>query len=393
MQFSCPAFLTCLLISGVHCSEASGEMQTATTVQDLEATLADYLGSIAHFQSHVDVTKVVRLSSGRVSEKTFHVECLMKDKVLRVAQYSHGSIEGERAWYDVRQSLVFSDRRTAEWRHPGFPGQLTFGTLSSEAGRIRYTAIAVGDPLHSVKRILRNLQKGRTQISDETSDLVIARSAVADPGDDPEGRLQDDYIEIRFSREFGNLPVSMTRVCAVDDPERTYQSGANIRIRYSRDANGVIKPVSIAEDCRLKDDVKGTLAMTLKIRSFEFRQPTMDQMKLVVPHRVMAVEADSGRQLVLNDHTDEDFQTVKAFLGDYIELRPKNEAKRIAARSFVGQCPDLPREYRVLRNLPEPRIPQVQRHAPFSAGLILHAVGVLAVGTVLLLRRGRRNSA
>lgn len=369
------------------CSAVHGQFEPTEKATILEATLDDYLRSIPDLAAEMVVTKVVRLSSGRISEKVFHTQCLMRDHVQRIAQYSHGTVEGERLWYDIRQSLVFPDGMAAEWRHPGLPGQLSFGSLSGDVQRVRHTAIEVGDPFAAQKRVLQVLRKDRVFSVLESPQYFVARSHVVAADNPRASDLQDDFIEIRFSREFGNLPVSMLRICGRDDPERAYESGAVLEMNYKIGEGGRPQPTSAKRDTRLKGDVKGLLLASWEIKSFDTATPRFEQMQLTVPSQVLAVESDSGRSFSIADDDDEDLNELPVVLRSYLSVRSRADTQKSVAQSFVGQCPDLSEEYSRLRGLPtEPDVAD-QQVAAGVAIWILHGIGCIVAALIFVARQ------
>lgn len=328
---------------------------------DLRTRLDQYVESLRYLDSECDVLNVIRLSSGRISERKFKVNCLVRDYVKRISQYSEGNVEDDKAWFDIRETLLFPSGATAEWRHPGFPGQLSFGQTSNDCNRIRHSAEEIGDPFFVLKKIARVMKRDTFRVVESRPESIIAR--VSMPGEAQDVPASDetaetDYIEIVFSRKYDCLPVSMKRICLRSDPDRVFDSGSAFEIEYSHTDQNTFVPQVIRQDTRLKDDVEGVLATTWTYKTFDLTaRPVMNEMTLILPVGVLAENVDSRRRFTVTSKDDDAAVTLKKQFGDFIEIQSAKAAMQAVARSFVGLCPDLPDQYQLLR----------QQHAPAFA--------------------------
>ena len=370
----------CALSVAIGLCPALSRADAAVTGDQVKCAVDKYLSQMAAYKARMVVTKIVRLSSGRISEKTYHVECLSRDHVMRIARYARGSVEGAQTWFDIRQTLVFPCGQAAEWRHPGFPGQLTVGSQAPDAARVRHSATDIGDPFAVLRKIKRVMDRLTLTPHETTPETVVFRCKLGPERDLKPRQLQDDYIDITCSREFGLLPIRMTRVCAHEDEGREFDSGATETIKFTRTADGTRIPTSAHRDTRIRPDVQGTLAVAWQFATFDRTTPGLTEMKLQIPGPALVLEADTGRQFVAHEDSGE---RLEGLLGDLVEVLDQPDAKRIVAHSFVGRSPDLPAEYSLLRRQQQDLT--ASSVAPWV--LAANCFGLLVVGALLLRRR------
>ena len=365
------------------CSLPSRANETLTP-DTVTRAVNDYLNQMSTYQARMVVTKVVRLSSGRISEKTYNVECLSQDHIMRIARYARGAVEGSQTWFDIRQTVVFPTGQTAEWRHPGFPGQLTVGIEGPDATRVRHSAIDIGDPFAVLRKIKRVMDRQKLALHAITSETVVLRCTPGSERDVKRRTLQNDYIEIVCAQKLGLLPISMTRVCVNDDQNREFDSGATVSMKFSRTADGSIIPISAQRDTRIRPDVQGTLTITWQMAAFDRTPPEQADMSLKIPGPALVLEADTGRQYSAHDDSS---QRLQELLGDFVEVLDQPDAKRAVALSFVGRSPDLPQEYALLRRQQESLI--ASSVSPWFVAA--NGFGLLVVGAFLFRRQVLRS--
>lgn len=368
----------------------AGGLESAGGMDALRETLDNYIHSQGNLRTRIEVRKLVRISSGRLSEKTYHVESIIRDHVARISRYSEGVIDGQKQWFDIRETLLFPSGETAEWRHPGFPGQLSFGIRSAHAHRIGFDAGLVGSPVFNLQKIRRVIGRSATTIVSEDQDQIVARtSAVEKPKTD---NLLNDYIEIVFSKRFGRLPISMTRISNTDEPTRNYDSGSCIHLKYGTSDDGTIIPLMATHETGLKEREEGIVQTTWHYLSFDVSsQPTIDEMKLTIPVQVLVANVDSRQQFTVTSTNDDVAAALKKRFGDFLEIEPRNASMRTVAASFVGQCPDLPDVFRQAKEPTSNYLPPAGNNGRWNYGLLAaHGLGLWAIGCYA---RRRRNLA
>lgn len=375
-------FLMLAILSQRTVIGASGE-SSELDAAGLRTTLDHYIDSVRNLHCEVDVANIVRLSSGRISERNFSVKCTMRDYVMKISQFSRGTVEDEQVWFDIRETLIFPSGSTAEWRHPGFPGQITFGHSSNESKQIRQAAGEIGDPLFPLKKIARVMFRDSFHVVENHSDSIVAHvSMLGTSAESANGTGSEDidHIEIRFEKKYGWLPVSMTRICVQSDASEVFDSGGAFEIEYGATTGDIIVPQVIRQDTRLKDDVEGSLATTWTFTTFDLSAtPTMDEMKLTLPVQVLAENVDSHRKFTVTSKDDDAAVTLKKSFGDFIEIQPGKAAMLAVAKSFVGQCPDLPAQYQLLRQQNAPALAASSTSGWNACLLAAHGIGLWVI--------------
>lgn len=379
------AIVTLVLVGFTSVVTAASYPAAERSAAELRSRLDAYIQGIRNLRCQLQIVRLARTSSGRISEKKYNVDCVTQNYVTKISQFSQGVIEGEKTWFDVRETLVFPSGDTAEWRHPGFPGQLSFGKTSPDSQRIRYSAFENGDPLYPLKKIARVLKRDTLKVVEITPQTIIGRMPVGKEA--PVTWEGTDYIEIVFSREFGDMPISMTRICANDNPDRKYDSDCRVEIEYAKE-NDFVVPTVARLDTKLKDDVQGDLTTTWTYAAFDpFAEPTPEEVKLTLPIQVLVENVDTRRQFTVTSSDDDGAKSLRERFGDTIEIQPRVAAMITVAKSFVGQCPNLPSEYQYLR---EQSSASKERSGPSRWGIGLlaaHGAGLWAIAGFLRRRR------
>lgn len=385
MRITIFTFAAVMLLLAIPQLRANGDEDQPQSLDQtaLRTTLDQYINSVKNLHCEADVANIVRLSSGRISERNFSVEFTMRDYVVKISQFSRGTVEDEQGWFDIRETLIFPSGSTAEWRHPGFPGQITFGHSSNESKQIRHAAGGIGDPLFPLKKIASVMLRDSFHVVENHPESVVAHVSVpgtsADSADET-GSEDTDYIEIEFEKKYGWLPVSMTRICVQSDANDVFDSGGAFEIEYGVTDTNTVVPQVIRQDTRLKDDVEGSLATTWTFKTFDLSvTPTMDEMKLTLPVQVLAENVDSHRRFTVTSKDDDAAATLKKSFGEFIEIQPGKAAMQAVAKSFVGQCPDLPAQYQLLRQQNAPALAASSTSGWNACLLAAHGVGLWVI--------------
>lgn len=382
--FMIPALSTALLWQSPAAAESMPS--TSTSLTHLRSALDDFLAAQSTLRVRTKVTSLVRISNGRLSEKNYHIDCVIKHGVAKLSQYGEGIIDGEKQWFDIRETLLFPSGETAEWRHPGFPGQLSFGTDSNHANRIGYDANRLGHPLFTLNMIRRVLAREASEITSESeSEIVVRTSPFADP---KHTDLATDYLEIVFSRQSDDLPISLTRIMPDDDPTTHFHSGASIQIEYGRAKDDSVILLSAKRDWQLRDDVEGKLHTKWDFETFDrSAKTTIDDVRLTLPIGILAENVDSGRRFTVTGKDDDSAVTLKKRFGDYVQFAPRAAAMKAIAASFVGQCPDLPREYHSVSEPYSQSGPAPTTSRGIYRGIAGHVIALLGIGAFWRRRR------
>lgn len=356
-----------------------------TSLKSLRNTFNEFLVSQSKLRAKIHVTNLVRMSNSRLCEKSFHIDCVIRDGVAKISHYGEGIVDGKKQWFDLRETLLFSSGDTIQWRHPNFPGKISFGIKSSHASRIKYDADRLGHPLFMLNRIREILARKASKIISESADRIVVRTS---PFANPKStNLVVDYLEIVFSKQFDGLPISLTRYMPDDNPAYNFSSGASVQIEYGRALDSSVFPVCIQRDRRLKDDVEGILNTKWEFQTFDRAADiSIDDLQLTLPLQIRAEDVDTKREFLVVSEDDDSVMTLKKRFGDYIQFVTRNAAKKSNATSFVGQCPDLPTEHHSISERPIQPVPSLAGNACLLAS---HAIILLGVGA---LWRRRHNS-
>lgn len=356
---------------------------SAVTVEDLRSSTDAYVKSIRNLRAESQVVRVSRLSSGKLCEKTFSVECVMRDYTMRHAYFVKAAVDGKESWFDIRETVVFPSGNIAEWRHPTFPGHFAFGESAIQVSLMQTKACEIGDPLYVLKRIRRAIGRDGAHVDREADGAVIAQVPLK----------SGDYLEFEFSSEFDWLPTRMTRICVDENDEKAFRSGGFFSVDYVRQQSGEIVPAKATYITNLKDHAAGTLSTTWDYSAFDVSaEPTQDEMALKLPVRIMSVDLDTDEKRMVTSQTDDVAADLKKRFGAFVQIQDRVTAKKGVSTSFVGRCPDLPDTYHKLTRAPLESIQESS--ASWRTGLlVLHAVGVLGI-TLYCRRRktGPRNS-
>lgn len=371
---------------------AQSESPAPVSVPQLQQAIEEYVSGVSNLRVRTEVTRLVRISNGRLSEKTYHVKSLIKSGVTRISLYGEGVINGEKAWFDIRESLLFASGDTAEWRHPGFPGQINYGQKSDKAKQVRHKAAQLGHPFAALGKMLLVLKRPASKVFRETDSEIVVRTSVLASAEKVD--TQTNFIELVFDKRFDLLPVSMTSISTVEDPKSYFDSGTRIEVEYHREEDGSLSLVSVREDLKLKGENEGILNTEWVFKDFDRSAiTTMDDMKLKLPLQITSENVDTKQKLTVTSVKDDAALALKKRFGDYIEFQTRALAMHTTANSFVGQCPDLPPVYQ-LAGKTRPIVATSSIVSRWDAGLLVgHALCLLAIGIYVTRRRQTKSES
>lgn len=363
---------------------------TDITLQELKQRLDQFVEAQHSLHTRAKVTCIARVANGRLCEKNYRVDCVTNQGVVKISCYSNGLIDGKQQWFDIRETLLLPSGHVAEWRHPGFPGQLSWGSTSHAANRIGFDATRIGHPLFALNRIREILDRPATQIIQQNDRETIVRTSPL--AQQSKADHDDNYLQIVFSKTFRDLPVSMIRYVPEHDTELHFESGAGVSIEYTIGEDSLPILTSVKRDRKLRDEFEGVLHTTWEFESFE-RLSRVDrgQLRMVLPYQVVVQDVDSNQRATIFHETDEAVGLLRKHFGDLIQFQRRAAAMKKIASSFVGQCPDLPAEYQRA---------QAKRIAPPAPagrnnrlGLVMaHAAALVVVGSIWTRFRRKRST-
>jgi hypothetical protein len=319
----------------------------ADELQSYRDAYKTYLRQLENTRGVFRVKEIRILPTKQVKEVISRGEWKANKGAYRISYYLEETVDGNKETFDIRDAVVSEDK-VVTWLHPGFPGEIQFGSRTKNQGgkKASYEAGRVGGALDLSAKLDHMLNEPATEVRhDQNGDVIVVHGG-GGPDADRTGKgpglpNTNERLEITLSREHGFLPVRLQRF-GIPASDQRYEDGQYVDFQYERGPAGTLLPKKFTWNEKLKEGVPGTTLTEWEFTTIDLNpQGLEDETKLLLPVGTTAKNLDTDEVFTLGQGGKKD-SAFREFLPGVVEVTSREKAVAMLATTAAGKAPYYP---------------------------------------------------